>query len=67
MGCSDPQEKLENEIMKMNMDKIEIQMERYRQMKILEEKSNNLNSKINPNNTNNDITINLQNKKIIRR
>ena len=25
------------------------------------------NSKINPNNTNNDITINLQNKKIIRR
>ena len=30
MGCSDPQEKLENEIMKMNMDKIEIQMERYK-------------------------------------
>ena len=63
MGCSDPQEKLENEIMKMNIDKIEIRMERYKQMKLLEEKSNNLNSKIIPNNTNNDITIN---KKIIK-
>ena len=66
MGCSDPQEKLENEIMKMNMDKIEIQMERYKQMKLLEEKSNNLNAKIIPDNvynTNNDIIINKKIRK----
>ena len=35
MGCGDAQEKLENKIMEMNIDKIEIQMERYKQMKLL--------------------------------
>ena len=38
MGCGNPQEKLENEIMEMNINKIEIQMERYKQMKLLGEK-----------------------------
>ena len=38
MGCSDPQEKLENEIIKMNIEKIEIQMEKYKQMKYYQEK-----------------------------
>jgi hypothetical protein len=35
MGCGDAQEKLENKIMEMNIDKIELQMERYKQMKLL--------------------------------
>ena len=35
MGCGDPQEKLENKIMEMNIEKIELQMERYKQMKLL--------------------------------
>ena len=37
MGCGDAQEKLENKIMEMNIDKIELQMERYKQMKLLGE------------------------------
>ena len=35
MGCDDPLEKLENKIMEMNIDKIEIQMEKYKQLKLL--------------------------------
>ena len=35
MGCSSPKEKLEEEIINMNINKIEIQMEKYKQMKLL--------------------------------
>ena len=61
MGCGNPQEKLENEIMEMNINKIEIQMERYKQMKLLGEKkipNNENNTKLNNHNNKNDIIIN---------
>ena len=35
MGCSDPREKIENEMMKIKMSRIEIQMERYNQLEKL--------------------------------
>jgi len=35
MGCSDPREKLEDEMMKMKMARIELQMQRYNQLKLL--------------------------------
>ena len=66
MGCGNAQEKLENQIMEMNIDKIEIQMERYKQMKLLGENSKNLNkTKDLNNNNNNNITssnINVKRK-----
>ena len=68
MGCGDPQEKLENKIMEMNIDKIEIQMERYKQTKLLED-MNIINAKEKPNNNadkvdnNNEIRNNHVNSK----
>ena len=53
MGCGNPQEKLENEIMEMNINKIE--------MKLLGEKkipNNENNTKLNNHNNKNDIIIN---------
>ena len=35
MGCGNPKEKLEDEIMKAKMARIELQMERYNQLKLL--------------------------------
>ena len=63
MGCSDPQEKLENEIMKMNIEKIEIQMEKYKQMKLLGENSKDIKIKDIPYNTHTKININNKPKK----
>ena len=40
MGCSSSQEKLENEIMELNIEKIEIQMEKYNQMQLLGKNKN---------------------------
>ena len=37
MGCSSPKEKLEDEMMKIQMSRIEIQMERYNQIEMLKE------------------------------
>ena len=37
MGCSDPREKLEDEMMKMKMARIELQMQRYNQLKLLKD------------------------------
>ena len=60
MGCSNPQEKLEEEIMDLNINKIELQMEKYKQMQLLGKNINQTekNNKINNNN-------NINNKKII--
>ena len=61
MGCGNPQEKLENEIMEMNINKIEIQMERYKQMKLLGEKkipNHENNPNLQNHNNKNDIIIN---------
>ena len=63
MGCSDPQEKLENEIIKMNIEKIEIQMEKYKQMKLLGENSKDIKIKNIPYSTNTKININNKPKK----
>ena len=63
MGCSDPQEKLENEIIKMNIEKIEIQMEKYKQIKLLGENSKDIKIKDIPYNTNTKININNKPKK----
>ena len=35
MGCGNPKEKLEDEMMKIKMSRIEIQMERHNQLKLL--------------------------------
>ena len=35
MGCGNPKEKLEDEMMKIKMSRIEIQMERYNQLQLL--------------------------------
>ena len=40
MGCSSPKEQLEDKIMDLNIDKIEVQMERYNQMKLLGQNKN---------------------------
>ena len=37
MGCVDPKEKIENEMIKMKMERSEIQMERQNQLKLLKE------------------------------
>ena len=37
MGCGDAKEKIENEMVKMKMERIEIQMERQKQLKLLKE------------------------------
>ena len=59
MGCGDAQEKLENKIMEMNIDKIEIQMERYKQMKLLgEDATTNKTKYIQSNTVNNNINSN---------
>ena len=43
MGCDDPREKLENKIMEMNIDKIEIQMEK---IEIIRSRTKHLSNKI---------------------
>jgi len=63
MGCGNAQEKLENQIMEMNIDKIEIQMERYKQMKLLGENSKNLNKTKDLNNNNNITNSNINVKR----
>ena len=35
MGCGDPKEKIEDEMMKLKLSRIEIQMERYNQLQLL--------------------------------
>ena len=40
MGCASSKEKLENEIMELNIEKIEIQMEKYNQMQLLGKNKN---------------------------
>ena len=63
MGCGNAQEKLENQIMEMNIDKIEIQMERYRQMQLLGKDSTTMNKTKNlKRNTVNNNNINMTNK-----
>ena len=37
MGCGDPREKVENEMVKMKMERIVIQMERQKQLKLLKD------------------------------
>ena len=37
MGCGNPKEKVEDEMMKMKMKRIELQMERYNQLQLLKE------------------------------
>ena len=58
MGCDDPREKLENKIMEMNIYKIEIQMEKYKQLKLLGQEPNICQIKSLENNTNNIDIIN---------
>ena len=67
MGCGDAQEKLENKIMEMNIDKIEIQMERYKQMKLLGEDATTNKTKDIHSNTVNNNDINSNNKLNIKR
>ena len=67
MGCGDAQEKLENKIMEMNIDKIEIQMERYKQMKLLGEDATTNKTKDMQNNTVNNIDIISNNKNVKRK
>ena len=65
MGCGDPQEKLENKIMEMNIEKIELQMERYKQMKLLGQDIDIIKPKESQTNSinNNDIKNNINNSK----
>ena len=49
------QEKLENEIIKMNIEKIEIQMEKYKQLKLLGKNSKDIKIKDIPQSTNTKI------------
>ena len=37
MGCGDSKEKIENEMVKMKMERIEVQMERQKQLKLLKD------------------------------
>ena len=37
MGCGDTKEKLENQMVKMKMERVEVQMERQNQLKLLKE------------------------------
>lgn len=67
MGCGDAQEKLENKIMEMNIDKIEIQMERYKQMKLLGEDATTNKTKYIQSNTVNNNDINSNNNLNIKR
>ena len=61
MGCASSKEKLENEIMELNIEKIEIQMEKYNQMKLLGQNKNTNQTKQLQNNNNN---INMKRKTI---
>ena len=64
MGCSSSQEKLENEIMELNIEKIEIQMEKYNQMKLLgQNKTTNQIKQLQGNIINNN-NINMKRKTI---
>ena len=68
MGCGDAQEKLENKIMEMNIDKIELQMERYKQMKLLgEDATTNKTKDIQSNTVNNGDIISNNNLNIKRK
>ena len=40
MGCGNPQEKLEDEMLNLKIARIELQMERYNQMKLLGQNKN---------------------------
>ena len=63
MGCSSAQEKLEEEIINMNINKIEIQMKKYQQMKLLGKDINSLESNQNKNiNSTNSIKNNANKK-----
>ena len=64
MGCSSSQEKLENEIMELNIEKIEIQMEKYNQMKLLGQNKNTNQIKELQNNIINNNNINMKRKTI---
>ena len=65
MGCSSSQEKLENEIMELNIEKIEIQMEKYNQMKLLgQNKNTNQIQPLQGNTINNNNNINMKRKTI---
>ena len=70
MGCSSPKEQLEDKIMDLNIDKIEVQMERYNQMKLLGQNKNTNKAKqikFNTiNNTINNTNSNINNSKIKR-
>ena len=64
MGCSSPKEKLEDKIIDINIDKIEVQMERYNQMQILGQNKNTnkpkqikFNTTVNTNNNTNNPKI----------
>ena len=44
MGCANEKERLENRIIEMNIDKIEIQMEKYQKMQLLGKDANDVNT-----------------------
>ena len=69
MGCASSKEKLENEIMELNIEKIEIQMEKYNQMQLLGKNKNanqikELQSNTIINNNSNNTNINNKRKTI---
>ena len=69
MGCASSKEKLENEIMELNIEKIEIQMEKYNQMQLLGKNKNanqikELQSNTIINNNSNNTNINNKRKAI---
>ena len=66
MGCSSPKEQLEDKIMDLNIDKIEVQMERYNQMKLLGQNKNTNVAKQVKFNTINNTNSNINNSKIKR-
>ena len=64
MGCASSKEKLENEIMELNIEKIEIQMEKYNQMKLLGQNKNaNQIKELQSNTIINDSNTNINNKR----
>ena len=64
MGCASSKEKLENEIMELNIEKIEIQMEKYNQMKLFgQNKTTNQTKQLQNNNIINN-NINMKRKTI---
>ena len=69
MGCASSKEKLENEIMELNIEKIAIQMEKYNQMQLLGKNKNanqikELQSNTIINNNSNNTNINNKRKTI---